>query len=66
VKRYDSPEDRRGVVVRLTPTGRVIADKAIEIHFRELAGQLSKITKKERQVLLQLLGKVLEILEETD
>jgi DNA-binding MarR family transcriptional regulator len=66
VKRYDSPGDRRGVVVRLTAAGRSVADKAIEIHFRELAVQLSGINKKERQVLLQLLAKVLEILEETD
>ena len=66
VKRYDSPGDRRGVVVRLTAAGRGVADKAIEIHFRELAVQLSGINKKERQVLLQLLAKVLEILEETD
>ena len=66
VKRYDSPGDRRGVVVRLTPAGRAVADKAIEIHFRELAAQLSKIGKKERQLLLQLLGKVLALLEATD
>ena len=65
VKRYDSPDDRRGVVVRLTPAGRAVADKAVEIHFRELADQLSKISKKERQMLLQLLRKVLGILEET-
>jgi DNA-binding MarR family transcriptional regulator len=65
VKRYDSPEDRRGVVVRLTAAGRAIADKAVEVHFRELAAQLSKISKKERQMLLELLGKVLENLEAT-
>jgi DNA-binding MarR family transcriptional regulator len=65
VKRYDSPDDRRGVVVRLTPAGRAVADKAVEIHFRELADQLSKINKKDRQMLLQLLRKVLGILEET-
>jgi DNA-binding MarR family transcriptional regulator len=65
VKRYDSPDDRRGVVVRLTPSGRAVADKAVEIHFRELADQLSKINKKDRQMLLQLLKKVLGILEET-
>jgi DNA-binding MarR family transcriptional regulator len=65
VKRYDSPNDRRGVVVRLTPAGRAVADKAIEIHLRELADQLSKISKKERQMLLELLKKLLGSLEET-
>jgi len=66
VKRFDSPHDRRGVVVRLTAAGRALADKAAEIHFRQLAAQLSKINKKERQMLLELLEKVLESLENTD
>jgi DNA-binding MarR family transcriptional regulator len=66
VKRFDSPGDRRGIVVRLTASGRALADKAVEIHFRELAGQLSKMSKKDRQVLPELLSKVLESLEERD
>jgi DNA-binding MarR family transcriptional regulator len=66
VKRFDSPDDRRGIVVRLTASGRALADKAVEIHFRELASHLSKMSKKERQMLLELLGKVLESLEESD
>ena len=66
VKRFDSPHDRRGVVVRLTAAGRALADKAAEIHFRELAAQLSKINKRERQMLGELLGKVLESLEAND
>jgi DNA-binding MarR family transcriptional regulator len=66
VKRFDSPDDRRGIVVRLTASGRALADKAVEIHFRELASHLSKMSKREREMLLELLGKVLESLEQSD
>jgi DNA-binding MarR family transcriptional regulator len=66
VKRHNSPNDRRGVIVRLTPSGRAVADRAIEIHFRELAAQLSGISKKDRQALLDGLGKLLRSLESED
>jgi len=66
VKRYDSPNDRRGVIVRLTPAGRALADRAIEIHLRELAAQFSRISKKDRQALLDGLGKLLHSLESED
>jgi DNA-binding MarR family transcriptional regulator len=66
VKRYDSPDDRRGVIVRLTPSGKVIADKAIEIHFKQLSAQLSGIAKRDRQHLLELLKTVLVALERAD
>jgi DNA-binding MarR family transcriptional regulator len=66
VKRYDSPNDRRGVIVRLTPGGRAVADQAIEVHFRQLAAQFSKISKKDRQTLLEGLGKLLHSLESKD
>jgi len=64
VKRFDSPGDRRGVIVRLTPAGRAIADKAIEIHFKELAAQMARISKKDRQMLLEGLATLLQVLEE--
>jgi DNA-binding MarR family transcriptional regulator len=66
VKRFDSPDDRRGVIVRLTASGKAMADKAIEIHFAKLAAQLSKLSKKDRQLLLELLRKLLRTLEEGD
>jgi DNA-binding MarR family transcriptional regulator len=64
VKRFDSPSDRRGVIVRLTASGKAVADKAVEVHFRELGAQLSKLSKKDRQLLLELLKKLLRTLEE--
>jgi DNA-binding MarR family transcriptional regulator len=66
VKRYDSPDDRRGVIVRLTSAGRALADRAIEIHLKELSAQFAKISKKDRQALLDALANLLRILEETD
>jgi DNA-binding MarR family transcriptional regulator len=66
VKRFDSPGDRRGVVVRLTASGKAMADKAVEIHFAQLAAQLSKLAKKDRQLLLELLRRLLRTLEEED
>jgi DNA-binding MarR family transcriptional regulator len=64
VKRFDSPNDRRGVIVRLTASGKAVADKAVEVHFKELGAQLSKLSKKDRQLLLELLNKLLRTLEE--
>jgi DNA-binding MarR family transcriptional regulator len=66
VKRYDSPDDRRGVIVRLTPAGRALADRAIEIHLKELSAQFANISKKDRQTLLDVLANLLRILEEAD
>jgi DNA-binding MarR family transcriptional regulator len=66
VRRHDSPTDRRGVIVRLTPAGRALADRAIEIHFRELAAQFGRMGKKDRQALLDGLGKLLHSLERED
>jgi DNA-binding MarR family transcriptional regulator len=66
VKRYHSPNDRRGVIVRLTPGGRAVADRAIEVHFRQLAAQFSEISEKDRQTLLEGLGKLLHSLESKD
>ena len=66
VKRFDSPGDRRGVIVRLTASGKAVADKAVEIHFAQLAAVLSKIGKKDRQLLLELLRRLLRTLEEED
>jgi DNA-binding MarR family transcriptional regulator len=66
VKRFDSPGDRRGVIVRLTPSGKAMADKAVEIHFTKLGAQFAKISKKDRQLLLELLRRLLHALEEED
>ena len=58
VERRADPEDRRGVVIRLTSTGRRLADRAIALHVAALADILSGLTPVERNQLLGLLGKL--------
>lgn len=63
VKRFPDPQDRRGTIVRLTRKGRVLADRAIELHFRKLAECLSEITPTEHEALEALLSKLLRSIE---
>ncbi|MDP1718578.1 MAG: MarR family transcriptional regulator [Burkholderiales bacterium] len=63
VQRRPDPADRRGVLVRLTPAGRDLADKAISVHFREAAGLLDALTAREAAQLGRLLAKLLLALE---
>lgn len=59
VKRLPDPNDRRGTIVRLTPKGRALADRAIKLHFESLAEALSGLALAERDQLAGLLGKLL-------
>ena len=63
VKRLPDPEDRRGTIVRLTPKGRALADKAIKLHFERLADCLSGMTPGDQAGLAELLAKVLRSVE---
>ena len=40
MQRLADPNDRRGVIVKLTPVGRALADKAIARHFEAAAALL--------------------------
>jgi DNA-binding MarR family transcriptional regulator len=64
VKRLPDPNDRRGTIVRLTPRGRALADRAIKLHFESLAKSLGGLDKSERAQLTALLGKLLLSVEE--
>lgn len=64
VKRLPDPNDRRGTIVRLTPKGRALADRAIKLHFEALAESLAGIDKTERTQLSILLGKLLLSVEQ--
>ncbi|MBI1205176.1 MAG: MarR family transcriptional regulator [Rhodopseudomonas sp.] len=59
VKRLPDPNDRRGTIVRLTPKGRALADRAIKLHFESLAQSLSGLEQPDRDLLARLLGKLL-------
>jgi DNA-binding MarR family transcriptional regulator len=63
VARLPDPVDGRGVIVRLTPQGRALADKAIAAHFEGLADVLGVLPATERRELGRLLGKLLLALE---
>jgi DNA-binding MarR family transcriptional regulator len=57
--RRPSPTDRRGVLVRLTPQGRAIADAALEAGLAEQQRMLAHLPKARQQELAQLLREVL-------
>jgi DNA-binding MarR family transcriptional regulator len=63
VERRPDSNDGRGVIVRLTPAGRALADKAIAVHFSQSANVLGTLNAREREQLNQLLAKLLDSLE---
>ncbi len=63
VERRPDSNDGRGVIVRLTPAGRALADKAIAVHFSQSANVLGTLNAREREQLDQLLKKLLNSLE---
>jgi DNA-binding MarR family transcriptional regulator len=63
VERRPDSNDGRGVIVRLTPAGRALADKAIAVHFSQSANVLGTLNTREREQLNQLLAKLLDSLE---
>lgn len=65
VRRLPDPNDRRGTIVRLTPKGRTLADRAIKLHFESLAESLSGLDPAERAQLTAILGKLLLAAEQT-
>ena len=64
VERRADPADRRGVLVRLTPAGRALADKAIAVHFKATAEVLDVLTAREAAQMDALLAKLLLSLEQ--
>ena len=64
VKRLPDPNDRRGTIVRLTPRGRSLADRAIKLHFHALAEEFACLNVAERKALSSLLSKLLVAVEQ--
>jgi DNA-binding MarR family transcriptional regulator len=64
VERIRDGKDRRSIVVRLTPKGRALADRAIDIHMSAMAEALSVFTRLERGNASALLSKLLVSIEE--
>ena len=63
VKRYPDPDDRRGYLVKLTPAGKKLADKAIARHFAGVEAALEVLSPAEQDRLAELLSKLLASLE---
>ncbi|MBP7143255.1 MAG: MarR family transcriptional regulator [Opitutaceae bacterium] len=60
VKREPDPNDRRMMLVNLTPIGEAFLARFLPEHFRRTAALMTKLTEAERKTLVQLLGKVLQ------
>jgi len=59
VRRTADPRDRRAVIVKLTPAGRALADRAIKRHFEAMTEMLSSLTSRQGRDLAGLLGALL-------
>jgi DNA-binding MarR family transcriptional regulator len=63
VKREPDPNDRRGVLITLTPKGRQLADEAIQARFEEARARIASLSKSERRALERGLRRLLESVE---
>jgi DNA-binding MarR family transcriptional regulator len=53
------PEDRRGVLVELTPAGRGLVDDLAERHLENERALIGALTPEEQRTLVELLKKLL-------
>jgi DNA-binding MarR family transcriptional regulator len=59
VERRRDPKDRRGVIVRLTPRGRELASRDVDLHMEFMRELLAPFTSNERKLLRDLLKRLL-------
>jgi len=59
IERHPDPDDRRALLIALTPAGREIADIAVKSRFEEAAKTVGCLTDTEREQLTALLNKLL-------
>jgi DNA-binding MarR family transcriptional regulator len=64
VERHPDARDRRSFMIRLTPAGKKLADKAIALHFAAIDDLLQVLTTDERQQMASLLAKLLAAFEQ--
>lgn len=64
VKRIPDPDDRRGTLIQLTDKGFNLIEKAVEAHVANEHRLLDGLEEAERQILAQLLRKLLISFEE--
>jgi DNA-binding MarR family transcriptional regulator len=63
VRRMPNPDDRRGLVVELTPGGQRLVDRALADHVASEEEMLSVLSTREREELTPLMRKLLAGLE---
>ena len=64
VERRPDTEDRRSYVIKLTPAGKKLADRAIATHIDAVEGLLDVLSAKEQAQLAGLLSKLLGAFED--
>jgi DNA-binding MarR family transcriptional regulator len=60
IERHPDPDDRRALLIALTPAGREMADIAVTSRFEEAAKTVDCLTETEREQLTALLKKLLK------
>jgi DNA-binding MarR family transcriptional regulator len=63
VARQPDPNDRRSLIIELTPTGKALVDQAISARLDEANEATAALTESERQDLVRLLRKLLAAVE---
>jgi DNA-binding MarR family transcriptional regulator len=58
VERLPDPDDRRGILIQLTPKGKELVDRAAEARFDQANDAVSSLTAAERRQLAVLLRKL--------
>lgn len=58
IRRLQNPVDGRSRLVRLTPTGRTLAERTVPARFRQATENLACLSDKERDQLAALLAKL--------
>lgn len=58
IERTPSPNDRRSVLVRLTPAGLALIDRVLPLHVTNEQQALASLTSKEQKLLNELLAKL--------
>lgn len=66
IRRVPDPDDRRGILVELTPTGKALADEAAEAHLANERDLLAPLTEAQQKQLALLLRTLLIAFENGD
>jgi DNA-binding MarR family transcriptional regulator len=60
ITREQNTDDRRGLMIRLTPQGEAVLNAMLPDHYRRLEGLMRSLSKEEREQLVRLCAKVEE------